>query len=104
MKGKSFSRVRLLATSWTVVHQAPLSMGFSRQEYWSGVPLPSPSRIHNWTEMLINRLGKNLLLVTSHKIYIRDILKLENFVKLCVLCLIALFKKIVIDQLSFIFS
>ena len=38
---KSLSRVRLLATPWTAAHQAPLSMGFSRQEYWSGVPLPS---------------------------------------------------------------
>ena len=36
------SLVRLLATPWTVAHQAPPSMGFSRQEYWSGVPLPSP--------------------------------------------------------------
>ena len=42
MKVKSLSRVRLLATPWTVAHQAPPSMGFSRQEYWSGVPLPSP--------------------------------------------------------------
>ena len=42
VKGKSLSRVRLLATPWTVAHQAPPSMGFSRQEYWSGVPLPSP--------------------------------------------------------------
>jgi len=39
---KSLSRVRLLATPWTAAYQAPLSMGFSRQEYWSGVPLPSP--------------------------------------------------------------
>ena len=38
-KVKSLSRVRLLATPWTAAHQAPLSMGFSRQEYWSGVPL-----------------------------------------------------------------
>ena len=37
-----FSHVRLLVTPWTAAHQAPLSMGFSRQEYWSGVPLPSP--------------------------------------------------------------
>ena len=44
MKVKSLSRVRLLATSWTAAYQAPPSMGFSRQEYWSGVPLPSPSR------------------------------------------------------------
>ena len=42
MKVKSLSRVRLLAIPWTATHQAPPSMGFSRQEYWSGVPLPSP--------------------------------------------------------------
>ena len=42
MKVKSLSLVRLLATPWTVAHQAPPSMGFSRQECWSGVPLPSP--------------------------------------------------------------
>ena len=36
-----FSHVRLFATPWTAAHQAPLSMGFSRQEYWSGVPSPS---------------------------------------------------------------
>ena len=39
---KSLSRVRLFVTSWTVAYQAHASMGFSRQEYWSGVPLPSP--------------------------------------------------------------
>ena len=42
MKVKLLSLIRLLATPWTVAHQAPPSMGFSRQEYWSGVPLPSP--------------------------------------------------------------
>ena len=42
VKVKPLSRVRLLATPWTAAHQAPLSMGFSRHEYWSGVPLPSP--------------------------------------------------------------
>ena len=36
------SHVRLFATPWTVAHQAPLSMGFSRQEYWSGLPCPPP--------------------------------------------------------------
>ena len=41
-KVKSLSRVRLFATPWTVAYQAPLSMGFSRQEYWSGLPFPSP--------------------------------------------------------------
>ena len=42
-KVKSLHRVQLLATPWTAAHQAPPFMGFSRQEYWSGVPLPSPS-------------------------------------------------------------
>ena len=39
---KSLSHVRLFATPWTVAYQASLSMGFSRQEYWSGLPFPSP--------------------------------------------------------------
>ena len=42
MKVKSLNRARLLATPWTAAYQAPPSMGFSRQEYWSGLPLPSP--------------------------------------------------------------
>ena len=42
MKVKSLSRVRLLATPWTAAYQAPPSMGFSRQEYWSGLPCPPP--------------------------------------------------------------
>ena len=42
VKVKSLSHVRLLATPWTAAHQAPPSMGFSRQEFWSGVPLLSP--------------------------------------------------------------
>ena len=43
VKVKSLCRIRLLATAWTAAYQAPPSMGFSRQEYWSGVPLPSLS-------------------------------------------------------------
>ena len=42
VKVKSLSHVRLLVTPWIAAYQAPLSTGFSRQEYWSGVPLPSP--------------------------------------------------------------
>ena len=42
VKVKSLSPVRLCATPWTVAYQAPLSMGFSRQECWSGLPFPSP--------------------------------------------------------------
>ena len=41
-KVRSLSYVQLFATPWTVAYQAPLSMGFSRQEYWSGLPFPSP--------------------------------------------------------------
>ena len=52
---KSLSRVRLLATPWTAAHQAPPSMGFSKQEYWSEVPLPSPS------EMLGTLIAKAIL-------------------------------------------
>ena len=42
-----FSRVQLFVTPWTAVHQAPLSMGFSRQEYWSGLPFPPPGDLLN---------------------------------------------------------
>ena len=48
LKVKSLSRVRLLATPWTAAHQAPPSMGFSRQEHWSGLPLPTPPLILSW--------------------------------------------------------
>ena len=44
---KLLSRVRPSATPWTAAHQAPPSVGFSRQEYWSGVPLPSPGDVTN---------------------------------------------------------
>ena len=54
VKVKSLSRVWLLATPWTAVYQAPPSMGFSRQEYWSGSPLPSPFLCW-WTSYLHGR-------------------------------------------------
>ena len=47
VKVKSLSCVRLCATPWTAACQAPLSMGFSRQEYWSGLPFPSPEDLPN---------------------------------------------------------
>ena len=52
VKVKSLSCVRLLATPWTGAYQAPPSMGFSRQEYWSGVPLPSPISYYNKPEII----------------------------------------------------
>ena len=54
LKVKSLSRVRLFAVPWTVAHQALLSMGFSRQEYWSGLPFPSPLHLILW---LLLQLG-----------------------------------------------
>ena len=46
-KVKSLSRVRLFATPWTIAYYAPLSMGFSRQEYWTGMPFSSPEDLPN---------------------------------------------------------
>ena len=47
VKVKLLSRVRLFVTPWTVAYEAPLSMGFSRQEYWSGLPFLSPGDLPN---------------------------------------------------------
>ena len=59
---KSFSCVRLFATPWIVAHQAPPSMGFSRQEYWNGLPLPFP----NWPTRLcyfqVHNIGDSIYL------------------------------------------
>ena len=55
VKVKSLSCVRLFATPWTAAYQAPPSMGFSKQEYWSGLPLPSPLyplSVSNWIYFL----------------------------------------------------
>ena len=56
VKVKSLSRVWLLATPWTAAYQVPQSMGFSRQEYWSGVPLPSPQRLPNSTQFAYEKV------------------------------------------------
>ena len=63
VKVKLLSRVQLLVTPWTVAHQAPPSMGFSRQEYWSGVPLPSPhDALHlNNTVLYVNYISVKLV-------------------------------------------
>ena len=56
MKVKSENEVAQscpLATPWTAAYQAPLSMGFSRQEYWSGVPLPSPEEIASLSHSIV---------------------------------------------------
>ena len=60
MKVNLLSRAQLLATPWTTAYQAPLSMGFSRQEYWSGVPSPSLKAIAPVIHLVL--LDTNLLL------------------------------------------
>ena len=91
MKVKSLSHVRLLGTPWTAAHQVPPSMGFSRQQYWSGVPLPSPfqtlpnTNVHiisvpaynAWTVLL--QRGILLLLIDSFRNTFLKILKTNNY-------------------------
>ena len=60
MKVKSLSRARLLATQWTEAYQAPPSMGFSRQESWSGLPLPSLERYGRHLYVSVKRKWKSL--------------------------------------------
>ena len=61
VKVKSLSRVRLLATPWTAPYQAPPSMGFSRQEYWSGVPLPNTSKYFLIWSMIFHKRTDQLM-------------------------------------------
>ena len=68
VKVKSLSRVRLLSTPWTAAYQAPPSMGFSRQEYWSGAPLPSLTtswHLKAWTEREKTQKYSLLLLIST---------------------------------------
>ena len=51
---QSLRRVWLFVTLWTVARQAPMSLGFSKQEYWSGLPFPSPGDLPNWLLLLTN--------------------------------------------------
>ena len=70
VKGKLLSHVWLLATPWTTAYQAPPSMGFSRQEYWNGVPLPSPNCCRLC--LLIKSIGHNVIVwhnVESEEIF-----------------------------------
>ena len=53
-ESKSPSRVRLLVIPWTAAYQSPPSMGFSRQEYWSGLPLPSPEGREGWLKIILS--------------------------------------------------
>ena len=75
---KLHSRVRLIATPWTAAYQAPPSMGFSRQEYWSGVPLPSPTQPADLTLM-------HIFLSLHHSAYHWGfvLLQLQHFYHFC---------------------
>ena len=69
---RSLSRVQLFATPWTVAHQAPPSMGFSRQEYWSGLPFPSPgesSKPKDWTQVACIAGSRFNLWATSQRLW-----------------------------------
>ena len=70
VKGKSLSHVWLLVTPWTAAHQAPLSMGFSRQEYWSGVPLPSPASQYRITLLFCFMVKLGWRKLFSHTCYV----------------------------------
>ena len=57
-----FSHTPLIGTAWTVAHQAPLSLGFSRQKYWSGLPCPLPSRPRDQTRVsYVSCIGRQVL-------------------------------------------
>ena len=77
MKVKLLSRVQLFETLWTVAYQAPPSMGLSRQEYWSGLPLPSPL-IRDIRLLIIIERGLLLLGPGSDK-KIRGIREIPHF-------------------------
>ena len=62
MKVKSLSHVQLFTTPWTAAYQAPPSMGFSRQEYWSGVPLPSPMTVTSTCQSTYYLIGYSLII------------------------------------------
>ena len=78
VKGKSLSRVWPLVTPWTAAYQAPPSVGFSRQEYWSGVPLPSPFKINNTIETDKTNWLYNSMLIYRKKTWIK-----QESVKFC---------------------
>ena len=65
---KSLNHVRLFVTPWTVAHQAPPSMKFSRQEYWSGVPLPSPIVQLLWKQYEYSSKFKHRITISSFQL------------------------------------
>ena len=73
-----FSHVLLFVTLWTVVGQVPLSVGFSRQEYWSGLPCPPPGDLPNPGIKLVSLTSPawqaNSLLLTTREAHVSDVI------------------------------
>ena len=95
VKVKSLSCVWLLATPWTTAYQAPLSTGFSRQEYWSGVPSPSPRQRAVCAYLLISidlqqgtehSCGRQPWKMFPHEPYLLEITLLHNLIPRSVGC------------------
>ena len=92
MKVKSLSHVRLCATPWTAAYQAPLSMAFSREEYWSGVPLLSPGNSLNWKfneilivfailiPLLITQSRGRKIIAEGYSIYYQDQVSINQWI------------------------
>ena len=92
VKVKSLSHVRLCATPWTAAYQAPLSMAFSREEYWSGVPLLSPGNSLNWKfneilivfailiPLLITQSRGRKIIAEGYSIYYQDQVSINQWI------------------------
>ena len=78
VKVKYLSQVWLFVTPWTAAHEAPPSMGFSRQEYWSGVSSPSPSNNLEWDHFL-SKVWSRLVVPVEEKILYCNFLSLFSF-------------------------
>ena len=91
VKVKSLSRVRLFATLCTVARQAPLSMGFSRQEYWSGLPFPSPANLPN-PGIWVSFAGRHFILWATRE---ADFSQLGGFILFSEFWRLYLFRKVI---------
>ena len=94
MKVKSFSHVQLFGTPWTITYQAPLSMGFSRQEYWSGLPFPSPevATFCLWGE---DKYASNLCPSVSKMVFSSCFFQIFLYLIFCslkIICLVVTFR------------
>ena len=82
VKVKSLSRVWLLATPWTAAYQAPPSMGFSGQQYWSGLALPSPLDLQFWSNS--SSWPENTSTLRFHIVTLFQLLDIKGKLKICV--------------------